>query len=68
MSANSELQANRVSFRGWDAVRIANRYVQLIGVPAIGGRIMAYDLGDHPFLFVDPQLAGRLVFAGGESG
>ena len=60
MSANSELQANRVSFRGWDAVRIANRYVQLIGVPAIGGRIMAYDLGDHPFLFVDPQLAGRL--------
>jgi hypothetical protein len=60
MRANSELTASKLLFRGWDAARIANRFVQLIGVPAIGGRAMAYDLGEHPFFFVDPQLAGRL--------
>ena len=60
MSADSELATGRVLFRGWSAARIANRFVQVIAVPDIGGRVMAYDLGDHPFLFVDPQLAGRL--------
>ena len=60
MSTDSELATGRIAFRGWDAVRIANRFVQVIAVPDIGGRVMAYDLGDHPFLFVDPHLAGRL--------
>ncbi|MCB0068381.1 MAG: DUF4380 domain-containing protein, partial [Caldilineaceae bacterium] len=35
----------------------------MIAVPDIGGRIMAYDLGEYPFLFVDPALAGRLFSA-----
>ncbi|MCB9125341.1 MAG: DUF4380 domain-containing protein [Caldilineaceae bacterium] len=35
----------------------------MIAVPKIGGRVMAYDLGDHPFLFVDPDLAGKLFSA-----
>ncbi len=60
MSADSELATGKMTFRGWSAARIANRFVQVIAVPDIGGRVMAYDLGDHPFLFVDPQLAGRL--------
>ena len=60
MSTDSELTTGRVPFRGWDAARIANRFVQVTAVPDIGGRVMAYDLGDHPFLFVDPHLAGRL--------
>lgn len=60
MSATTDLAAGRVTFRGWSAARIANRFVQVIAVPDIGGRVMAYDLGFHPFLFVDPTLAGRL--------
>ena len=60
MSADAEFATGRVPFRDWSAVRIANRFVQVIAVPDIGGRVMAYDLGDHPFLFVDPHLAGLL--------
>jgi hypothetical protein len=54
------LTAEHCAFRGWPAVRLANGLVQLVAVPAIGGRVMAYDLGGHPFLFVDPTLAGKL--------
>ena len=50
----------RESFRGWDACYLENDVVRLAAVPDIGGRIMAYDLGPYPFLFVDPDLAGRL--------
>ena len=54
------LTASTLHFHGWDAARIANHFVRLVAVPDIGGRIMAYDLGDHPFFFVDPELAGKL--------
>ena len=63
MSASRALEASPVTFRGWSAWRLANEFVQLIAVPEIGGRVMAYDLGDHPFLFVDPDLAGKLFSA-----
>lgn len=48
------------TFRGWNACYLENAYVRLVAVPDIGGRIMAYDLGPYPFLFVDPNLAGKL--------
>ena len=63
MSDSRALVAEPVTFRGWSAWRLANEFVQLIAVPKIGGRVMAYDLGDHPFLFVDPDLAGKLFSA-----
>jgi hypothetical protein len=58
-----ELTGGHVDFCGWPAVRLANSLIQLVAVPAIGGRVMAYDLGEHPFLFVDPTLAGKLFTA-----
>lgn len=48
------------NFRGWDAIRLSNGIVSLIAVPDIGGRLMAYDLGDYPYLYVDADLAGKL--------
>lgn len=50
-------------FRGWQAIILQNELARVIAVPDIGGRIMAYDLGEHAFLFVDPDLAGRLYSA-----
>lgn len=52
--------AERALFRGWDAYILKNEYIRLVAVPAIGGRIMALDLADYPFVFVDPDLAGKL--------
>ena len=60
MNATPALSAAPVDFRGWSAYRLGNGFVQLVAVPDIGGRIMAYDLGTHPFFFVDPALAGKL--------
>ncbi len=63
MSVSRALDATPVTFRGWAAWRLANEFVHLIAVPEIGGRVMAYDLGEHRFLFVDPDLAGKLFSA-----
>ncbi len=56
----SQLAAERIDFCGWDACALDNGLVRLVAVPAIGGRVMAYDLGPHPFFYVDPDLAGKL--------
>jgi len=50
----------QADFKGWSAVYMANELIRVVAVPAIGGRIMAYDLGDYPYLFVDRDLAGKL--------
>lgn len=52
--------AHSAEFRGWPAAYLQNGLIRLVAVPDIGGRIMAYDLGPHPYLFVDPDLAGKL--------
>ncbi|MFN8377376.1 MAG: hypothetical protein U0452_01790 [Anaerolineae bacterium] len=57
---NAICAASIGEFRGWKAALLENEYVRLAIVPDIGGRVMAYDLGDYPFLFVDPSLAGKL--------
>ena len=57
------LSATRGDFRGWNAALLDNGLVRLAVVPDIGGRVMACDLGDVPFLFVDPSLAGKLFSA-----
>ncbi len=59
------LAAERIPFRGWAGYMLANEYVRLVAVPAIGGRFMALDLRggaqpDHAFLWGDPALAGKL--------
>jgi len=48
------------TFRGWTALTLRNGWVTLVATPDIGGRIMALNLSDYPYLFVDPDLAGKL--------
>ena len=52
-------------FHGWQAVTLQNDLARVVAVPDIGGRMMAYDLGEYPYLFVDPNLAGKLFSARG---
>ena len=54
------LSRRPIDFHGWNGFEIGNGIVRLVAVPDIGGRIMAYDLGDYPFLYVDRPLAGKL--------
>ena len=48
-----------VTYKGWQAQRISNRWVQLIVVPQNGGRLMQVTFAGHDFLFVNPKLAGK---------
>jgi hypothetical protein len=50
----------QADFRGWNAIYLRNGLVTLVAVPDIGGRIMAFDLGETPLFFVDRTLAGKL--------
>src|SRR5271157_6064420 len=48
-----------VTFHGWDAQRMANRWVSLIIVPKLGGRLIQVTFGAHDYLFVNPLYLGK---------
>jgi hypothetical protein len=47
------------NFEGWRAQQISNQWVTLTVVPQLGGRVMQVAFGQHPYLFVNPQLKGK---------
>jgi hypothetical protein len=55
--------SRQADFHGWRACYLENRFIRLVAVPDIGGRVMAYDLGPYAFLYVDPRLVGKLFTA-----
>ena len=63
----SNAQPSTVSFQtipnykswGWNSVVMQNGLVTMATVPAIGGRVMQYDLGTIPSVFVNPSLLGK---------
>ena len=48
------------SYRGWESLCLSNGLVELQVLPNIGGRIIQFKLGGKEFLWVNPQLAGKL--------
>jgi hypothetical protein len=68
MDASQPCVAARSEFRGWQAAQLTNGLVRVVAVPDIGGRLMAYDLADYSYLFIDPELAGKLFTAAENQG
>lgn len=51
--------------KDWDSVFVVkNGIVTLAAVPKIGGRIMQYDLGSHPSIYVDESNKGLMPIDG----
>ncbi len=50
-----------VDYKGWQGQQLSNRWVQLIVVPQIGGRLMQVSFGGHDYLFVNPKYAGQYL-------
>ncbi|MCY4024109.1 MAG: DUF4380 domain-containing protein [Anaerolineaceae bacterium] len=48
-----------VAFQGWDALRLDNGLITAHLVPEIGGRLLQFALGGHPFLFSNRALDGQ---------
>ena len=57
--ASSPCIVEPTRFEGWDAERMANRWVTLIFVPKLGGRLMQVTFGSHGYLFVNPLYLGK---------
>lgn len=48
------------AYRGWKTLALHNGLIKLQILPEIGGRIIQFTLGDKEFLWVNPQLAGKM--------
>ena len=58
---NPACRAEPIEYKGWHAQQLSNRWVRLIVVPQNGGRLMQVMFGGHPYLFVNPQYAGKYL-------
>ncbi len=45
---------------GWDVLVVSNHYITLGIVPAIGGRVLQYDLGIDTFMIINDDLLGQM--------
>ncbi|MGE5531460.1 MAG: DUF4380 domain-containing protein [Bacteroidota bacterium] len=57
--AGEQASAEEIDYHGWRALRLTNGMVTLVAVPDIGGRIMEYKLGGHPYLWTNPSELGK---------
>jgi hypothetical protein len=57
--ANGACRVEAVDYAGWHSQQLSNRWIQLVFVPQNGGRLMQVTFAGHPYLFVNPQLAGK---------
>jgi hypothetical protein len=53
-------QIEKVQFHGWKALKLSNGLIEAVLVPDVGGRIMAFNMAGHPYLWVNLALAGKL--------
>lgn len=56
---SAQCRVEAVDYKGWHAQQLSNRWVQLIIVPQNGGRLIQVTFAGHPYLFVNPQFAGK---------
>jgi hypothetical protein len=49
------------TYEGWKAEELSNRWVKLEIVPQLGGRLIQVNFGGHDFLYVNPELKGKVI-------
>jgi hypothetical protein len=57
--ASTACRVESMDYKGWHAQQLSNRWVQLVIVPQNGGRLIQITFAGHPYLFVNPQFAGK---------
>ena len=51
--------ASELDYQGWKGLRMQNGLVEVVCVPAIGGRIMSYSMAGHNALWNNPEEFGK---------
>ena len=49
------------TYEGWKAEELSNRWVKLEIVPQLGGGLSRLNFGGHDFLYVNPELKGKVI-------
>ena len=60
-SAAAKCTVQAADYQGWKAEEMANSWEKLEIIPQLGGRLMQVTFGGHDYLFVNPQLKGKIV-------
>ena len=72
ISGAAPCTVQEAQFRGWKSLVLSNGLVSLYVVPDIGGRVIQFQLADHPFFFINNELVGKIYPAeengGGKGG
>jgi hypothetical protein len=55
----ADCRVEAVDYKGWHAQQISNRWLQLTIVPQNGGRLIQVSFDGHPYLFNNPEYAGK---------
>jgi hypothetical protein len=61
--AVTDVSASR--YQGWKTWRLGNEWIEVQVLPDIGGRVVQLKMGNTEFLWVNPQLAGKLPTTNG---
>jgi len=62
-----DCQIEETSYLGWRSYKLSNGMLTLHIVPAIGGRIIQLQLGEHPYFWINKAIAGQ-VFSPEQNG
>jgi hypothetical protein len=59
----------KVNYNSWGAawdtvVVVKNSIITLAAVPKLGGRVMQFDLGTHPSIYVNPNMINKTITTG----
>jgi hypothetical protein len=58
-AASPGCRVEAVDYKGWQAQKNSNRWVQLLVVPQNGGRLMQVTFAGHSYLFVNPKYEAK---------
>ncbi len=56
------------TYMGWKTEQVANRWVTLEVAPQLGGRLLQVTFNGHDFLYVNPNLQGKIIPLGTRGG
>jgi hypothetical protein len=59
----------KINYNSWGAawdtiVVVKNNLITLAAAPKLGGRVMQYDLGTHPSIYVNPNMINKTITTG----
>jgi hypothetical protein len=59
--SSSACQVEPAAYKGWQAQRLSNHWVQLMVVPQNGGRLIQVTFAGHSYLFNNPKFEGKYL-------